>query len=79
MTLLDDLQAITVDGENALFEVVPDNDAEADPARVSKAVLAMLNHLGSEALLIAKKERKVYIRQSHWDRIKGSVRYSATQ
>ena len=47
-------------------EIVPDNDAEADP-RIPKNVL---ENLGPGSLLISKVGHMMYIRASHWEKIK---------
>lgn len=47
-------------------EVVPDSDAEAHPA-IPKDVLEML---GPDDILMSKVGHMMYIRASHWERIK---------
>jgi hypothetical protein len=47
-------------------EVVPDNDAEADP-RIPKNVLELL---GPHDVLMSKVGHMMYVRASNWERIK---------
>lgn len=47
-------------------EVVPDDDAAADP-RIPKNVLEAL---GPDCVLISKVGHMMYVRQSKWDRMK---------
>lgn len=47
-------------------EVVPDDDAEADP-RIPKDVLAKL---GPDTVLMSRVGHMMYIRASNWERIK---------
>jgi hypothetical protein len=48
-------------------EVVPDDDAEAHPD-IPKDVL---EELGPETVLMSRVGHMMYIRASHWERIKG--------
>lgn len=65
MGILDDLKGIS-DFGSVMVHVVSDDDANADP-RIPKNVL---ERLGPDDVLIGKLARAMYIRQSHWDRIK---------
>lgn len=47
-------------------EIVPDNDADADP-RIPKDIL---ENLEPDSLLISKVGHMMYVRKSHWDKIK---------
>lgn len=59
------LKAISTLGR-VTVEVVPDDDAQANP-QIPKDVLEKLDQ---DALLISKVGHMLYIRHSHWERIK---------
>lgn len=65
MSLIDDMRGISTFGEMRV-EVVPDDDAAADP-RIPKDVLEALK---PGCVMISKVFHMMYVRQSHWDKIK---------
>ena len=63
--LIEEMRAASTFGR-VRVEVVADDDRMADP-RIPKDVLAKL---GPDDVMISKVGHMMYIRQSHWDRIK---------